>query len=346
MSRFGGLLRSRLWLRLAGLTAVLGVGVFIGVATTGRAASTNTCGGTPTAPTCFSVTVDPPLLSPGATGLVVAKFRSQGPATTNHTFVSLTAPVGATPTSISADLNGTALPDDACTLATLSCAIGQVPGFGVVRVFVMFTSSLPASSTLGAWSGTLAFDEGGQGNDTNSNDTFTVSSSATPITDGTSQLGLCTQTASGANLTATGSNSQITKITSISLDTSGLPCTAVAAGVRPATSSEVNGCGGHACVSQISFATFPLQPSGNLGKVSVLIPASLITGPTKNVVLYELPLDPSSTAAGTAVAQCPTIAPGTDSCIDAMEKVKVGGIQYVEWDLLVQGSPVDGRFGI
>ena len=132
-----GVMRKKL-LVICGLFALVGtiaVAAVLGIAGTGKAASTNTCALVGGAPNCLTVGVFPGQLSPTGKGLIVAKFVNQGSATATHAAIKLTLPSNVIAVSVS--------PSALCTApgSTITCSFGNIPGFGTAKVSVAFTTT-------------------------------------------------------------------------------------------------------------------------------------------------------------------------------------------------------------
>jgi hypothetical protein len=310
-----------------------------------RGAGTNICSGASDAPSCLSVTALPSQVDVGANVLVVAKFTNQGQSTATHTSIEISAaPAGFTPTSLAAELNGTTLAG-ACTLATLRCDLGSVPGLAKAKVYLQATATSGAAATS-TWAATVRFAEG-NGNTGSANDTYTRTSNAVSLyADGT-RRGTCA-TSAGTQSLATALGNQTAAILDVAGGAAGLPCTPLAVGVRAkqATETATTLCGGRTCRGDISFAFIPELAGGATAAVRIEIPTTALpNGPWKDVQLYELPGDdPSVAVAAIALASCPTFAGGASSCVAAISQVTRGGTKVVRWDLNVRGSTVDPRY--
>lgn len=335
---------------ISGLFALVGtiaVAAVLGVAGTGKAASTNTCAytvGTPptTVPNCLTVGVFPGQLSATGQGkgLIVVKFDPQSTATATHTTITVNLPTNVSATSVSP--SGLCLPATPPFGSSIICSFGNVPANGFAKVSIVFTTNAAAGTVAGT-SAQVAYAEG---NGSNGNDTFTAQGNPISIVDGTANAGDCTNTTGGTLDTHLGL--QTTSIDSLPA-ISGLPCTPIAGGVLPLP-KDANGnatltCGSARCSSAVSYVIVPTT-----GTATLLIPlSSLPNGTTdKKFVLYWFP--ESGTTAGTPLKLCPTPAaptPGTDTCIKSQTGVTIAGVKYIKDVLTVFGtgiSLIDAKF--
>jgi hypothetical protein len=322
---------------LFALVGTIAVAAVLGIAGVGKAASTNTCAlvGTPPAPNCFSVSVDPMFVTSGQTGLINAKFRNIfGNATATHTVIKITLPE----TGLVVPLDGvttTGRPASCPQLANvITCDFGNVPSGTTVHVLIQFTSSVAAGNI--PVSGNLTYAEG---NGSNGNDSFDATGTAAAVS-GTNKGGYCTTAATKTvknktvPLLSTSDLGQITTIESLA-GLADLPCTPIAAGVeaRPETAP---------ITTDVSIVAFPAR-----GTVTLLFPLDADTN-VSNFQLKELSID--NGVAWIALKTCadPPIFPdpaGTDSCIKSQTTVTRNGTKYIQDVLLVQGSPPDGHYG-
>ena len=322
---------------LFALVGTIAVAAVLGIAGTGKAASTNTCalvGGTPN---CLTVGVFPGQLSPTGKGLIVAKFVNQGNATATHTAIKVTLPNNVNAVSVS--------PSALCSApgSTITCSFGSVPGFGTAKVSVAFTTTAGAGSTLAGISATVTYAEG---NGSNGNDSFTASGNGISIVDGTSQAGDCTTTL-GTNLdtSLSGQRTQINTLSSLLAD---FPCTPIAGGVQP-NNPSLN-CGAAKCTSPVSYVIVPTT-----GTATLTIPVSVLANGmnASKFTLYwfsetgttGIPLMKCSDTQALPPAGTPKATPGTDTCIQSQTDVKIGNVKYIQDVLTVFGtSLIDSKY--
>jgi hypothetical protein len=327
-----GVMRKEL-LVISGLFALVGtiaVAAVLGVAGTGKAASTNTCalvGGTPN---CLTVGVFPGQLSPTGKGLIVAKFVNQGSATATHTAIKVTLPSNVSAVSVN--------PSALCSApgSTITCSFGSVPGFGTAKVSIAFTTTADAGSTLPGISATVTYAEG---NGSNGNDSFTASGNVISIVDGTTQAGDCTTTL-GTNLdtTLSGQRTQINSLSSLLAD---FPCTPIAGGVQ-SNNGNLN-CGAAKCTSPVSYVIVPTT-----GTATLTIPVSVLAN-GMNASKFTLYWFSETGTTGIPLKKCSDTqglaTPGTDTCIQSQTDVKIGNVKYISDVLTVFGtSLIDSKY--
>lgn len=341
-----GVMRKKL-LVISGLFALVGtiaVAAVLGIAGVGKAASTNTCAYTapgPSVPNCLTVGVFPGQLSPTGKGLIVAKFVSQASATSTHTTIKVKLPDNVSAVSAS--------PSALCSVptapgSTVTCSLGNVPGFGTAKVSVAFTTTAGAGATLPGISAQVTYAEG---NGSNGNDTFTaLSGNVISIADGTTHAGDCTTTTgtTGTTLLNANLNGQTKlQINTLSSLLGGFACTPIAGGVESNT-GNLN-CGAATCTSPVSFVIVPTT-----GTATLTIPVSLLAS-GMNASKFTLYWFPETGATGTPLMKCsatqdqPT--PGTDTCIKSQIDLKVGNVKYIQDVLTIFGGGVtliDAKF--
>jgi hypothetical protein len=327
---------------LFALVGTIAVAAVLGIAGTGKAASTNTCalvGGTPN---CLTVGVFPGQLSPTGKGLIVAKFVNQGSATATHTMITVNLPSNVTavspPCPLSSTPSGTAV----------TCSLGNIAGFGTAKVSVQFTTTAAAGAIVSGISSSVTYAEG---NGSNGNDTFSASGNSISIVNGTSVAGTCTGTTAPAGLLSTSLNDQTTRIDSLSVGLTGLPCTPIAGGVLPNDTTLT--CGAAKCTSPFSFVILPTT-----GTATLIIPVSALANGMNatKFVLYWFP--DTGVTAGTPLMRCadtqalppagtPKATPGTDTCIQSQTDLKIGNVKYVNDVLTIYGTSLtltDAKF--
>lgn len=315
-----------------------------GFATGGKAASTNTCPPTsttnPPTSSCFSLVVLPnSYLTVSKTGLAIAEFANTlGTATANHVVITFTGLSGVSATAISASVPGP------CSLQTLSCSLGSVPGGATVRVFLRFTApSTPQQ--VGPLTATLGFDESNGNTGSPGNDTIqAISNQIVVVAPGTRSTppqlqGLCQATVSATNplsLNTVSDRGQQTKLSTSSAADS-LPCTPASAGIESALAPP-GACGGNDCTTQLSFVFFPTLLNSAFATVVLDFPASELPDGTTPATFTLWEFLPGSAAQ--TVPDCPNQTP--DACIFLRQKFQGQGVELV---LHVFGTPVDGHFG-
>lgn len=318
---------------ISGLVVLVGtiaVAAVLGVAGTGKAASTNTCALVGGKPNCLTITVLPAQLTVGGTGLVIVKFVNQGSATATHPTV--TVDLGANASAVSAR------PNPACPTSpsgrTVICRLPNVPGFGTAKVSVSFTTNLTAPGSLSGIVGTIAYAEGNTNTGSPSNDTFSVDGGPISIVDGDSQDGTCVNTAGTVGLSATraGQSTTIDSITSVVND---LPCTPLSAAVTPKDPNLM--CGTTPCNSQVSAVFLPTSAT-----VTVLIPLSSLANGTTDKKFVPYWFTDTSTV-GIALKSCPTIAAPANACIQSQTGVTILGVKYIKDVLTFQGNDIDPK---
>jgi hypothetical protein len=318
---------------LFGLVGTIAVAAVLGIAGTGKAASTNTCAYTapgPSAPNCLTVGVFPGQLSPTGKGLIVAKFVNQASATATHAMITVNLPSNVTAVSPPCPVS---FPPSGGTAVT--CSLGNIAGFGTAKVSVQFTTT--AATSLTGISATVSYAEG---NGSNGNDTFTAQGNSISIVNGATDAGDCTDATGGTLTTIRGG--QKTIIDSLP-PISGLPCTPIAGGVLPKDTTLM--CGSASCSSAVSYVIVPTT-----GTATLLIPlSSLPNGTTdKKFVLYWFPETGITT--GIALKSCPTPTaptPYTDTCIKSQIGVTISGVKYIKDVLTVFGtslSLIDSKY--
>jgi hypothetical protein len=339
-----GVMRKKL-LVCSGLFALIGVitaAALLGIAGTGKAASTNTCalvGPSPGTPNCLTVGVFPGGLSPTGKGLIVAKFVNQGSATATHTTITVNLPSNVTafspPCPVSSTPSGTAV----------TCSLGNTAGFGTAKVSVQFTTTAAASSTLSGISATVTYAEG---NGSNGNDSFSASGNSISIVNGTSEAGTCTGTTDPAGLLSTSLNDQTTRIDSLSVGLTGLPCTPIAGGVL--SNDATLTCGAAKCTSPFSFVILPTT-----GTATLIIPVSALAN-GMNATKFVLYWFSETGTTGTPLMKCadtqalppagtPKATPGTDTCIQSQADLKIGNVKYIKDVLTIFGvSLIDSKY--
>jgi hypothetical protein len=312
----------------------------VAFANRGTAASTNTCmyttaGPPPSEPNCFTVVVDPIYVNTNGTGLVTAKFSNIfGSATAAHTVITTFLPGNTLANAVSA---AGATCSQTADNQTVSCDFGSVPRGGIAKMVVQFTSTAPIGADPIQVRGVLSYAEG---NGTNGNDSFTDFGSFLSVGgDGTNKAGYCTTSATKVVknklvplVSTIGTTGQTSTIESLAALAGGL-CTPVAAGVEDAPP-------GGPITTQVSVVAFPAT-----GTVTLLFPSTkLVPLDASTFVLRELSILPVPTG-WIEVANCPTIALGTDTCITSETNVTKNGVKYVQDVLTVYGSPPDGHYG-
>ena len=328
---------------ICGLFALVGtiaVAAVLGIAGTGKAASTNTCALVGGAPTCLTVGVFPGQLSPTGQGLLVAKFVNQGSSTATHTTITVKLPTNVSAVSVS--------PSALCSApaATITCSFGNVAGFGTAKVSVVFSTSAAAGTTLSGISANVAYAEGNGNSGTPSNDSFTASGNSISVVNGTSQAGNCTTT-TGTNLLNTSLNGQTTSVNTLSSLLPGLPCTPIAAGVE--LNDGTRTCGAAKCTSPVSMVILPTT-----GTATLIIPVSALAS-GMNASKFVLYWFTETGLTGTPLMKCsvteallpvgPKPTPGTDTCIQSQTDLKIGNVKYIQDDLKIFGvSLVDAKF--
>jgi hypothetical protein len=337
--------RVRFGLGILALGAAATAAALLAFASGGNAASSKACVQqlNPAQANCLFVAVVPNVLSANKTGLVVVRFKNIfANATATHTVLAATMPSGASVSSVSASTGVT------CSQATVSCPIGSVPGGSIVSMYVQFTTTLSAPSTLGAVKGFVSFDEANQNTGTTTNDTFETDSGQTPIVgaisnagQGADQGGLCTNDLAQTGFT-TNLNGQQTNVSDLPQPAQGgLPCTPVSAGARPATADENSACGG-SCATPVSFVFFPVLNNNATATVAVILP-TLPAGVSawQKTPLFEI-LGTGSSQTRVQLVNCGVVPnPSPDTCITNLAKFGSKGVQFT---LSVAGSPFDGRY--
>jgi hypothetical protein len=131
----------------------------------------------------------------------------------------------------------------------------------------------------------------------------------------------------------TGTSGQTATIESLAALATVLPCTPVAAGV-------IDREPGDPITTQVSVIAFPTT-----GTVTLLFPSTKVAPlDASTFVLKELSILPTPTG-WIEVASCPTVALGTDTCINNETNVTKNGVKYVQDVLTVYGTPPDGHYG-
>jgi hypothetical protein len=216
-------------------------------------------------------------------------------------------------------------------------------------MYVQFTTSLSAGSTLGAVKGFVSFDESNGNTGTTTNDTFETDSGATAIvgaissTQSTDQGGLCTGVLSQTGFN-TSLNGQQANVGNLPKAAPGLPCTPVSAGVRIPTAEELNACGGSSCPANTAFVFFPVL-ADNAAALLILNYPTLPPGVSafKKTPLFEFLPDSSGQLKLVQLVKCGvTPNPSPDSCI--VGDPQKFGSSGVSFTVSVMGSQLDGRF--
>jgi hypothetical protein len=336
--------RLRFGLGIVALAAATTAALLLAFASGGNAASAKTCTQlSSTKANCLDVFVAPNVLSSNQTGLFVAKFKNAfANATATHTVVAAIMPTGATATSLSSSAPAT------CSLQSVSCNFGSVPGGATVALYVQFTTSLQSGSSLGAIRGAVSFDESNGNTGTTTNDTFTTSSDATLIAPaitgghGGDQGGLCSSNLAQSGFTTTNLTGQQVNVSDLpAAAQGGFPCTPVSGGSRAPTAAELSACGG-SCPAPTAFVFFPVL-TGNATVPVTLVYPTLPSGVTawQKTPLFEF-LGTGSTQTLVRLVACGvTPNPSPDTCIIGMSKFGSKGVQFT---LSVAGNPFDGRY--
>src|SRR5215510_7776667 len=348
-------------LGILGLVAAGTAAAFLALASGGNAASNNTCaqGVNPTQANCLFVSAVPNVLSANKTGLLIVRFKNIfANATATHTVLTATLPsTDASVSSISASNSGVTCSQPPFGL-TVSCNFGSVPGGGVVSMYVQYTTSLSAGSTLVAFKGFVGFDESNNNTGTTTNDTFETDSGTTSIvgpissTDqGADQGGLCTGTLSATGFKTTNGNGQQANIGDLPASAPGLPCTPVSVGTTAPSAEEQAACMarlGVSCPADTAYVFFPVLANNAAAVLTVNYPTvpSFVTGGWKNTPLFEFLSDPQPGDPGhltlIQLEQCGfTPNPSPDSCL--LGDPKKFGSQGVSFSVSVTGSLLDGR---
>jgi len=346
--------RVTLGLGILALAAAATAASLLAFASGGNAASANTCVQvTPTQANRLFVSAVPNVLSAGKTGLLIVRFKNTfANATATHTVLKATLPTGASVSSVNASTGVQ------CSTATISCPIGSVPGGAIVSMYVQYTTSLSAGSTLGAFKAFVSFDEGNQNTGTTTNDTFESDSGTTAIVDpisntdqGGGQGGLCTGTLSQTGFKTTNGKGQQVNIGDLPASVPGFPCTPVSAGSQAASTEENAACVarlGVACPADTAFVFFPVLAGNAAAVMTVNYPTvpSFVTGGWKNTPLFEFQPDPQPGDPGhltlIQLVKCGvTPNPSPDSCL--LGDPKKFGSQGVSFSVSVTGSLLDGR---
>jgi hypothetical protein len=334
-------------LGILGLAAAGTAAAFLAFASGGTAASSNTCTQLSLAPAqanCLFVSAVPNVLSTNRTGLLIVRFKNIfGNATATHTVLKASLPT----TGVASVSSVTASTGVQCSSSPISCPIGSVPGGAIVSMYVQYTTSLSAGSTLGAFQGFVSFDESNGNTGTTTNDTFETDSGTTAIvgpisaTNPPDQGGLCgtlTQTGFTTSL-----NGQQANIGSLPAPAPGLPCTPVSAGVRGPTPAEMRACGG-SCPANTAFVFFPVL-NNNAAAVLTLNYPTKPPGVTavKNAPLFEFLPDGNGGLLAVQLVKCGvTPNPSPDSCLLG-DPTKFGS-QGVSFTVSVTGSELDGSY--
>jgi hypothetical protein len=342
-------------LGILGLAAAGTAAAFLAFASGGKAASSNTC--TQLAPAqanCLFVSAVPSVLSEKKTGLLVVRFKNTfANATTTHTVLKANLPTagGVLVSSVTASTGVQ------CSSATISCPIGSVPGGAIVSMYVRYTTSLSAGSTLGAFQGFVSFDESNGNTGNTTNDSFETDSGTTsivaPINNGAggAQAGLCAgPTDLSQTAFTTNSNGQQAIVGQLPGFAPGLPCTPVSGGVRDTTGPENKACGG-SCPFPTSFVFFPVLTNNVSNNAADLLTLNYPTLPpgvnsAKKTPLYEFVPDPTPTdplqLKLVQVLKCGLATLSPDSCL-VSDPVKFGS-SGVSFTVSVTGSELDGSY--
>jgi len=301
---------------------------------------------------CLFVSAVPNVLSHNKTGLLIVRFKNTfANATATHTVLSATLPSagGASVSSVSASNSGVT-----CSLATISCPFGSVPGGAIVSMYVQFTTSLSAGSTLGGFRGSVSFDESNGNTGTTTNDTLFTDSQTTaivgdisPTDQGADQGGPCTGTLSATGFKTTNGNGQQANIGDLPAAAPGLPCTPVSVGTTAPSAEEQAACVarlGVSCPADTAYVFFPVLANNAAAVLTVNYPTvpSFVTGGWKNTPLFEFLRDNSGQLQLVQLVKCGvTPNPSPDSCL--LGDPKKFGSQGVSFAVSVTGSLLDGR---
>jgi len=348
--------RVSLGLGILGLAAAATAAALLAFAGGGSAASSNTCTQlTPKQANCLFVASIPSVLSTNKTGLAIVRFKNTfANATATHTVLTATLPAtGASVSSVSASTANATCSQPPFT-QTVSCSFGSVPGGATVSMYVQFTTSLSAGSTLGAFKGFVGFDESNNNTGTTTNDTFETDSAATSIVDpisntdqGGAQGGLCTGTLSATGFKTTNGNGQQANLGDLPATAPGLPCTPVSAGTTAPSAEEQAACVarlGVSCPADTAYVFFPVLANNAAAVLTVNYPTvpSFVTGGWKNTPLFEFLRDNSGQLQLVQLVKCGvTPNPSPDSCL--LGDPKKFGSQGVSFSVSVTGSLLDGR---
>jgi hypothetical protein len=211
----------------------------------------------------------------------------------------------------------------------------------MAKVSVVFTTTAAAGDTVSGISATVTYAEG---NGSNGNDTFGASGNPISIVNGESRAGTCTGTTDpSGSLLSTKLNDQTTRIDSLSVGLTGLPCTPIAGGVLE--NDPTLTCGAAKCTSPVSFVVVPTT-----GTATLIIPVSALANGMNatKFVLYWFP--ETGATAGIALMKCadtlalppapgtPKATPGTDTCIQSQTDLKIGNVKYVKDVLTIYGA--------